>query len=103
MTMITDPLPAGGRPPHKTPAMTTTPEQTPPAADAALSPLRQRLRRIAGQVLAIERMLGENRSCADVLIQLAAVSAGRLPSVAAAEEAAPRSGALPAEFRPTAG
>ncbi len=38
-----------------------------------LTPLRRRLRRVSGQVLGIERMLAENRSCEDVLIQLAGV------------------------------
>lgn len=108
-----------------------TPHEPQPALDRELPPLRRRLRQAAGQVLAVERMLGEDRSCEDVLIQLAAVqgalraagqqvlachladavgavSAGDLPAVAAAEEAAylagllanvssPRSGVLPAE------
>jgi CsoR family transcriptional regulator, copper-sensing transcriptional repressor len=82
-----------------------------------LSPLRRRLRRVSGQVLGIERMLGEARSCEDVLIQLAAVQGalravaqqalachltqivgavgtGSLPAAAAAEEAAYLSGLL---------
>lgn len=82
-----------------------------------LTPLRLRLRRIAGQVSGIERMLGEDRSCEDVLIQLAAVqgalravgqqilachltsamgavSTGQLPALAAAEEAAGLAGLL---------
>jgi DNA-binding FrmR family transcriptional regulator len=92
-------------------AMITTPHDTRTTADGELSPLRRRLRRVAGQVLGIERMLAEDRSCEDVLIQLAAVQGalravghqvlachladavgavqtGRLPAVAAAEEAA---------------
>ncbi len=35
----------------------------------------RRLRRIAGQVAGIERMVGEDRYCVDVLLQLAAVRA----------------------------
>ncbi len=34
-----------------------------------------RLRRIAGQVAGIERMVGEDRYCVDVLLQVAAVRA----------------------------
>jgi len=97
--------------------MTTTPQETRPTSSGELSPLRQRLRRVAGQVLGIERMLAEERSCEDVLIQLAAVqgalravgqqilachladalgavSTGSLPAVAAAEEAAFLAGLL---------
>ena len=81
------------------------------------APLRRRLRRVAGQVTGIERMLAEDRPCEDVLIQLAAVqgalravgqqvlachlteamdavSTGQLPAVAAAEEAALLAGLL---------
>ena len=36
---------------------------------------RARLRRIAGQVAGIERMLEEDRYCVDVLLQIAAVEA----------------------------
>ena len=36
---------------------------------------RKRLRRIAGQVAGIERMLEEDRYCVDVLLQVAAVRA----------------------------
>lgn len=36
---------------------------------------RQRLRRIAGQVAGIERMIEEDRYCVDVLLQVAAVRA----------------------------
>ena len=36
--------------------------------------VRKRLRRIAGQVEGIERMLADGRDCRDVLTQLAAVS-----------------------------
>ena len=88
------------------------------AADRGeLSPLRLRLRRVSGQVLGIERMLAEDRSCEDVLIQLAAVQGalravarqvlachltqsvgavgtGSLPAAEAAEEAAYLSGLL---------
>jgi DNA-binding FrmR family transcriptional regulator len=35
----------------------------------------KRIRRIAGQVAAIERMVGEDRYCVDVLLQVAAVRA----------------------------
>ena len=38
-------------------------------------PARLRLRRIAGQVAGIERMLEEDRYCVDVLLQVAAVRA----------------------------
>ena len=37
--------------------------------------MEQRLRRIAGQVAGIERMLAEDRYCVDVLLQIAAVRA----------------------------
>jgi DNA-binding FrmR family transcriptional regulator len=97
--------------------MTSAPTPLKPGADGELSPLRRRLRRVAGQVLGIERMLTEDRSCEDVLIQLAAVqgalravaqqvlachltrsvgavSTGSLPAAAAAEEAAYLSGLL---------
>ncbi|HKS43688.1 MAG TPA: metal-sensitive transcriptional regulator [Amycolatopsis sp.] len=46
---------------------------------------RQRLRRAAGQILGIERMLTEDRSCEDELIQIAAPS--------------PQTGARPTEHR----
>ena len=36
---------------------------------------RQRMRRIAGQVAGIERMIEEDRYCVDVLLQVAAVRA----------------------------
>lgn len=36
--------------------------------------LRKRLRRIAGQVQGVERMLAEGRECRDVVTQLTAVS-----------------------------
>lgn len=36
--------------------------------------VRKRLRRIAGQVEGVERMLAEGRDCGDVITQLAAVS-----------------------------
>lgn len=80
-------------------------------SDDDLSAVRTRLRRVAGQVRGVERMLAEHRPCADVLIQLAAiqgalravaqqvlachladamaaVGASSLPATAAAEEAA---------------
>lgn len=34
---------------------------------------RRRIRKIAGQVAAVERMVDENRYCVDVLLQIAAV------------------------------
>ena len=37
--------------------------------------LRARLRRIAGQVSGLERMVAEDRYCVDVLLQIAAVRA----------------------------
>ncbi|NKQ55668.1 metal-sensitive transcriptional regulator [Amycolatopsis sp. K13G38] len=98
--------------------MTTTTSHDPQVPFVReLSPLRRRLRQAAGQVLAVERMLGEDRSCEDVLIQLAAVqgalqavgqqvlachladsvgavSTGDLPAVAAAGEAAYLAGLL---------
>ena len=36
--------------------------------------LRKRLRRVAGQVQGVERMLAEGRECRDVVTQLAAVA-----------------------------
>ena len=36
---------------------------------------RKRIRRIAGQVAGIERMVGDDRYCVDVLLQVAAVRA----------------------------
>ena len=35
----------------------------------------RRLRRVAGQIAGIERMVGEDRYCVDVLLQIAAVRA----------------------------
>lgn len=35
--------------------------------------IRNRLRRLKGQVTGIERMLGEHKSCDDILIQIAAL------------------------------
>jgi CsoR family transcriptional regulator, copper-sensing transcriptional repressor len=98
-------------------AMTTSSTPQTAGGSGASSPLRTRLRRVSGQVLRIDRMLGENRSCEDVLIQLAAVQGalraaaqqvlachladalgavgtGSLPAAAAAEEAAYLSGLL---------
>ena len=42
--------------------------------DEVVDDVRKRLRRIAGQVEGVERMLAEGRDCRDVLTQLAAVS-----------------------------
>ncbi|MFD4249098.1 metal-sensitive transcriptional regulator [Amycolatopsis thermoflava] len=50
-------------------------------ATAGQDALRRRLKRAAGQVLGVERMLAEERPCGDVLIQLAAVQ-GALRAVA---------------------
>lgn len=41
----------------------------------AQSQARKRIRRIAGQVAGIERMIEEDRYCVDVLLQVAAVRA----------------------------
>lgn len=43
--------------------------------DALRSKLDARLRRIAGQVAGIQRMVEEDRYCVDVLLQIAAVRA----------------------------
>ncbi len=42
--------------------------------DEVVDEVRKRLRRVAGQVAGVERMLAEGRECRDVLTQLAAVS-----------------------------
>ena len=42
--------------------------------DEVVSDVRKRLRRAAGQVQAVERMLDEGRECRDVLIQLSAAT-----------------------------
>lgn len=42
-------------------------------ADEAVTLLRQRLHRISGQALGIEKMIADGRPCGEVLIQLAAV------------------------------
>jgi len=42
--------------------------------DEVVDEVRTRLRRVAGQVQGIERMLAEGRECRDVVTQLAAVS-----------------------------
>lgn len=47
------------------------PGMTPDARDKA----RKRIRRIAGQVGGIERMVEEDRYCVDILLQVAAVRA----------------------------
>ncbi|MFD8495798.1 metal-sensitive transcriptional regulator [Amycolatopsis sp. NPDC059657] len=106
--------------------MTTTSPDTQPTRERELSPLRRRVRQAAGQVLAIDRMLGEDRSCEDVLIQLAAVqgalraigqhilachltdalgavSTGDLPAPAAAEDAAYLAGLLANVSSPRSG
>ena len=98
--------------------MTNPPASRPESGDSGeLTSLHRRMRRVAGQVLGIDRMLTEGRSCEDVLIQLAAVQGalraaaqqvlachlaealdavgtGSLPAAAAAEEAAYLSGLL---------
>jgi DNA-binding FrmR family transcriptional regulator len=43
--------------------------------DEARRKVRSRLRRIAGQVAGIQRMVEEDRYCVDVLLQIAAVRA----------------------------
>lgn len=42
--------------------------------DEVVDDVRKRLRRVAGQVAGVERMLADGRECRDVLTQLAAVS-----------------------------
>jgi DNA-binding FrmR family transcriptional regulator len=42
--------------------------------EEVLSDLRKRLRRVAGQVQGIERMLDEGRECRDVVTQISAAS-----------------------------
>lgn len=42
--------------------------------DDVVDDVRKRLRRVAGQVAGVERMLADGRECRDVLTQLAAVS-----------------------------
>ncbi|MDE3205570.1 MAG: metal-sensitive transcriptional regulator [Acidobacteriota bacterium] len=42
--------------------------------DDVVDDLRKRLRRVAGQVQGVERMLAEGRDCRDVVTQLTAVS-----------------------------
>jgi hypothetical protein len=42
--------------------------------------LETRLRRIAGQVSGLERMVGEDRYCVDILLQIAAVRAASAPA-----------------------
>lgn len=42
--------------------------------DAVVDDVRKRLRRIAGQVQGIERMLSDGRECRDIVTQLTAVS-----------------------------
>lgn len=57
--------------------MKTTPP--PPAAHlsaAAEKSLRNRLRRLGGQVAGIERMLDQRRSCDEILVQVAALRQG---------------------------
>lgn len=48
-----------------------TPAMTPDTRERA----RRRVRRVAGQVAAIERMIEEDRYCVDVLLQVAAARA----------------------------
>lgn len=42
--------------------------------DEVVDDVRKRLRRAAGQVQAVERMLGEGRECRDVVTQLSAAT-----------------------------
>ena len=42
--------------------------------DEVVTDVRKRLRRAAGQVQAVERMLGEGRDCRDVVTQLSAAT-----------------------------
>jgi len=42
--------------------------------DEVMADLRKRLRRVAGQVQGIERMLAEGRECRDVVTQLSAAN-----------------------------
>lgn len=42
--------------------------------EEVLDDVRKRLRRIAGQVQGVERMLSEGRECRDVVTQIAAIS-----------------------------
>ena len=42
--------------------------------DEVLDDVRKRLRRVAGQVQGVDRMLDEGRECRDVLTQLTAAS-----------------------------
>lgn len=46
-------------------------KNAPPVADAST----RRIRRISGQVAGIERMIGEDRYCVDILNQISAVRA----------------------------
>ena len=41
--------------------------------DELVDDVRKRLRRVAGQVQGVERMLGEGRECRDVVTQLRAI------------------------------
>jgi DNA-binding FrmR family transcriptional regulator len=42
--------------------------------DEVVGDVRKRLRRVAGQVQGVERMLGEDRECRDIVTQLSAAS-----------------------------
>jgi DNA-binding FrmR family transcriptional regulator len=42
--------------------------------DDVVADVRRRLRRVAGQVSALDRMLADGRDCRDVLVQLSAAS-----------------------------
>ena len=44
-----------------------------PRSEELQENLKKRLRRIAGQVNGVEKMLDENRYCGDILIQVAAI------------------------------
>ena len=43
-------------------------------SDEVVEDLRKRLRRVAGQVQGVERMLGEGRECRDIVTQLTAAT-----------------------------
>lgn len=48
-------------------------QKTKHRTEEELKPLRNRLRRIEGQVRGLEKMLGEDAYCTDILTQVAAV------------------------------
>jgi len=55
--------------------MATMPRERPPAYSADKEALLKRLRRIEGQVRGVERMVGEERYCIDVVTQISAIEA----------------------------